>query len=314
MPTRMTRAAERLHAAPALLLTLTALFWAGNAVAGQLAVGQIGPFTLTFLRWVIVSSVLWALYGAEVRAAWPVVRPRLAVVVAMASLGFTAFNALFYVASHRTTAVNIGILQGAIPVFVLLGAFVFHGTRVRAMQALGVAATVVGVVLVATRGAPADLLVLDVNPGDALMLVACALYAGYTVLLRSRPAMPGRAFFTLLTPIAAAAAVPLVAVEVLSADYRPPTAQGWLVLLYVAIFPSCIAQLFFLRGVDLIGPGRAGVFVNLVPVFAALLAVAILGQDFAGYHALAMVLVIGGIWLAQRGAGPGPVPAIRQNT
>ena len=82
-----------------------------------------------------------------------------------------------------------------------------------------------------------------------------------------------------------------------------PTWQGWLVTLYVAIFPSCLAQLFYLRGVDLIGPGRAGVFVNLVPVFAAILAVALINEPFALFHAVALVLVIGGIWLAQRTAG-----------
>ena len=313
MTTGLQGLLDRLNAAPALLLTLTALFWAGNAIAGQLAVGEIGPFTLVLARWVIVSVVLLALYWRAVRAAWPVVRPRLGLVVVMACLGFTAFNALFYVASHRTTGVNIGILQGSIPVFVLIGAFLFHGTRVTPMQLVGVAATVAGVVLVATRGAPLDLLALEVNPGDALMLLACLLYAGYTVLLRSRPAIPGRAFFTLMTPIAAVAALPLAIGEAMAEGYRLPTLEGWLVTLYVAIFPSCIAQLFFLRGGDLIGPGRAGVFVNLVPVFAAILAVALLGQEFAGYHAVALGLVLGGIWLAQRQAAPGAVPSIRRS-
>lgn len=314
MPERLSRAVERLNAAPALLLTLTALFWAGNAIAGQLAVGEIGPFTLTFLRWALVSVVLWILYGAEVRAAWPEVRPRMPRIVLMASLGFTIFNALFYVASYETSAVNIGILQGAIPIFVLIGAFVVHGTRVGALQAVGVLATLAGVVLVATHGAPAQILALGVNPGDALMLLACALYAGYTVMLRTRPAIPGRAFFTLMTPIAAATALPLVLIEVFSEGFRPPTLNGWLVTLYVTVFPSCLSQLFFMRGVDLIGPGRAGVFVNLVPVFAALLAVALLGQAFAWFHGLALGLVLGGIWLAQRGSTPGAVPAIRRSS
>jgi drug/metabolite transporter (DMT)-like permease len=85
-----------------------------------------------------------------------------------------------------------------------------------------------------------------------------------------------------------------------------PTWQGWLVTLYVAIFPSCLAQLLFLRGVDLIGPGRAGVFVNLVPVFSAILAVVLIAEPFALFHAIALALVIGGIWLAERGrAVPG---------
>lgn len=300
------RAVERLYAQPVLLLGLTALFWAGNAVAGQLAIGEIPPMQLVLWRWVFVGGALWGLYGAQVRAAWPAVRGRWRLLGAMAVLGFTAFNALFYVAAYRTSAINIGILQGSIPVLVLLGAWAMQGTPIRATQAVGVGVTLLGVVVVATEGAPARLLAVEVNPGDAVMLAACALYASYTVLLGQRPAIPGTAFFTLMAMISAVSSVPLALAEAWVIGPVAPSAAGWLITLYVAIFPSCLAQLFFLRGVDLIGPGRAGVFVNLVPIFAALLAVGILGQRFAGYHGVALGLVIGGIWLAQRGgAGRG---------
>jgi drug/metabolite transporter (DMT)-like permease len=134
------------------------------------------------------------------------------------------------------------------------------------------------------------------------MLAACAFYAFYTLALRERPNMPGIVFFTLLALISAITSVPLLVAEWAIYGLEMPTLQGWLVTLFVAIGPSCLAQLFYLRGVDLIGPGRAGVFVNLVPVFAAILAVALLGEPFAAYHAVALALVIGGIWLAQRGA------------
>jgi drug/metabolite transporter (DMT)-like permease len=82
-----------------------------------------------------------------------------------------------------------------------------------------------------------------------------------------------------------------------------PTAQGLAVTAWIAVFSSFLSQIFYLRGVDLIGPGRAGVFVNLVPVFAAVLAVGLISEPFAPYHAVALVLVLGGIWLAQRAAG-----------
>jgi drug/metabolite transporter (DMT)-like permease len=112
--------------------------------------------------------------------------------------------------------------------------------------------------------------------------------------------MPAIAFFTLLALISAVTSVPLLILEAATTGLQMPTLQGWLVTLFVAIFPSCLAQIFFLRGVDMIGPGRAGVFVNLVPVFAAILAVLLLNEPFAPFHAVALVLVIGGIWLAQR--------------
>ncbi|MEM7496933.1 MAG: DMT family transporter [Pseudomonadota bacterium] len=291
-----------LNRTPSLLLTLTALFWAGNAIAGQLAKDEVEPFALVLLRWIGVTLLLWPLYGHEVRAHWAVIRPALPRIALMATLGFTCFNALFYAASHSTTGINIGILQGSMPMFVLAGAFLAHGTRVGAVQAVGVAVTLIGVVLVATKGAPARIVEQGVNPGDALMLLACVLYAGYTVALRNRPAIPGRAFFTLMCPIAALTALPFAIGEAVIQGPSLPTAEGWLVTLYVTLFPSCLAQLFFLRGVDLIGPGRAGVYINLVPIFAAFLAVLILGETFALYHAAALGLVLGGIWLSQRGS------------
>ena len=134
------------------------------------------------------------------------------------------------------------------------------------------------------------------------MLAACVLYAFYTVALRDRPHMPGTAFFTLLALIAAVTSLPLVAFEALTSGLTMPTVHGLLVTAWVAIFPSFLSQLFYLRGVDLIGPGRAGVFVNLVPVFAAALAVSLIDEPFAAFHAVALALVIGGIWLAQRTA------------
>jgi drug/metabolite transporter (DMT)-like permease len=301
-PAPALHAAARLYQWPGLLLTLTAVFWAGNSVAGRLAVGQISPLLLVFLRWMLVLAVMWPLYGRQVREHWPEIRPQLLRFVAMAMLGLTGFNALYYIAAHTTTAVNLGILQGSVPVIVLVAAFLTHGTRATLVQIVGVLVTALGVIVVATQGMPLAILQIDLNRGDLIILVACVLYALYTVALRDRPrSMSGAAFFTLLALISAITSVPLVLAEAYVSGLSMPTWQGWLVTLYIAIFPSCLAQILFLRGVDLIGPGRAGVFVNLVPVFSAILAVGLIAEPFAPFHAVALALVIGGIWLAERG-------------
>lgn len=296
----LNRAGQRLYGTPVLLLTLCAIFWAGNTVAARLAIGEIDPFMLTALRWVAVAAALWPIYGGEIRAHWPQIAPRLTSIVLLAVLGMTGFNALYYVAAHYTSAINIGILQGSMPIFVLTGAYLAHGTRASLIQWAGVLITALGVVVVATRGAPLAVLEVELNKGDLAMLAACGLYALYTVLLRDRPAMPGNAFFALLALIAAVTSLPLVGFEAYSSGFRPPTVSGLLVTLWVAIFPSFLSQIFYLRGVDLIGPGRAGVFVNLVPVFAAVMAVTLIAEPFAPFHGVALALVIGGIWLAQR--------------
>ena len=296
------RSLQRLYRWPSLLLGLAALFWAGNTIAARLAIDEISPLTLTALRWAMVAAVLWPVYGREIRRHWPQIRPRLALIVLLALLGMTGFNALYYVAAHDTSAINIAILQGSMPIFVLAGAYLAHGSRAGLVQQLGVLITALGVAVVATHGAPQSILEVEFNQGDLVMLAACVLYALYTVALRDRPNMPGVPFFALLALIAAITSLPLVIFEVMGGSFRLPTAQGLAVTVWIAIFPSFLSQIFYLRGVDLIGPGRAGVFVNLVPVFAAVLAVGLISEPFAPYHAAALILVLGGIWLAQRTA------------
>jgi drug/metabolite transporter (DMT)-like permease len=293
---------DALYRTPWLLLTLATFLWAANTIAARLSVGEITPMTLTALRWVGVIAVLWPLYGGEVRANWPVIRPKLRQVVAMGTVGFTAFNALFYYAAHETTAVNLGILQGAIPIFVVGVAFVMLGTRLKILQMVGVLTTLLGVIVVATRGDLGAAIRIGFNRGDLAMLIASLLYALYAVGLSTRPKVPGVVFFTLLAVVAAVTALPVLAIEMAVSGAKVPSAQGLLVTTFVAVFPSCLAQLCFLRGVDLIGPERAGVFMNLVPVFAAILGVALLGERFAPYHAVALALVLGGITLTQRNA------------
>jgi drug/metabolite transporter (DMT)-like permease len=285
---------------PFLLLILTMLMWGGNAVASRLAVGHISPMALTCLRWLGVCFILTPLMGRQVAADLPALLPRWRYIVVLAALGFTVFNALMYAAAHHTSAVNLTILQGSVPVLVLIGSLVWFGTRIRLVQVLGVAVTLVGVVTVAARAELETLSTFAFNIGDVWMMLACAAYATYTVALRKRPPVSGSVFFAAMAGVAFALTMPLLAWEVVRGTVIWPDARGWAILVYVTLFPSLISQIFFMRGVELIGPGRAGLFVNLVPVFGAMLAVALLGEPFHVYHALALALVLGGIWLAER--------------
>lgn len=294
------RALRWLNGQAYLLLTLTTLSWGGNAVAGRLAVGGISPMALTALRWAFVIAILLVVARRQVVAEWPTLKASWRSILAMGTLGFTGFNALFYVAAHYTTAVNLTIIQGGIPVIVLIGAFAFFGTRITLLQVVGMVFTLLGVATVAAKGDPATLLTLGFNPGDLLMLIACLFYGGYTLALRNRPKVSGLVFFSAMAGVAFLTSLPLLVFEVVTGTVQWPTGTTWLILLYVSLLPSLISQIFFMRGVELIGPGRAGLFVNLVPVFGAMLAVLILGEPFHLYHAAALVLVLGGIWLAER--------------
>lgn len=286
-----------------LFLTLTTLCWAGNAIAARFAVGEISPMLLVAIRWAGTVALLAAIGGRGLRRDWPVLRRRLPYLAAMGVTGFTAFNALFYVAATYTTAVNIGILQGALPVAILLGSVALFGTRLRALQTLGVVITIGGVVLVVSRGRWEVLAGLGFNRGDVLMVMTCFFYAAYSLGLRSRPQVAPVSLLTVFAVAAAVAALPLALAEYLMGATVVPSPAGWAVVAYVTVFPSVLAQLLFIRGVSLIGPARAGVFINLVPVFAAMMAVVLLGEAFRWYHLAALVLVLAGIWMAERKAG-----------
>jgi drug/metabolite transporter (DMT)-like permease len=296
----MHRVLAWLYDRPYLLLTLTMLMWGGNAVASRLAVGEVSPMTFTFLRWTMPVAILGVALREQLLEHRLVLVERWPLILLMGTLGLTVFNALMYVAAHHTSAVNITILQGSMPVLVLIGALLFYGTRIHGRQIIGMAVTLLGVLLVAARADFATLMSFSFNIGDVWMLVACCLYAGYTVALRTRPPVPGLVFFAALAGVALLTSVPLMAYEVASGTVTWPTLRGWLIVLYVGLFPSFVSQVLFMRGVELIGPGRAGLFVNLVPIFGALLAVLILGEPFAVYHAVGLALVLGGIWLAER--------------
>ncbi len=284
-----------------LFLGFAAFCWGANAVFGRLAVGEVSPMALVFLRWVGVAILVILVARKPLRENWAMLRPHLVFLSFMGALGYTGFNVLFYVAAHSTSAVNIGILQGAIPVFVLVGSFATYGNRVTAIQIVGVAVTLVGVVTIAAGGDIANLAALAFNLGDVLMIIAGMLYAGYAVGLRRSPSVAPLALFAVMAGAALVAALPLVFIEAALSQIQWPTPKGGIIITLVILFPSFLGQLCFIRGVELIGPARAGIFVNLVPIFAAILAILILGEPFKLFHGVALLLVLGGIWLSERG-------------
>jgi drug/metabolite transporter (DMT)-like permease len=285
---------------PYSLLAFTALVWGGNAVASRLSVGEVSPMVMTTLRWVLTAALLlpfvWRdilLHARAIRAAW-------VFIILMSIIGFSGFNALMYSSALFTTAVNITLLQGSIPVMVFLGAWIAYKTSVSRWQIIGTLITLIGVLIIAAHGDFTKLASLYFNFGDLLMLTACLLYAIYTVALRKRPDISALVIFTIMSAAAMLTTLPLLAIEMhLGHDIWPHSLKGWLLVLYVGLLPSLMGQVMFLKGVEQIGPGRAGLFVNLVPVFGALLAVLILSEPFHTYHAIALTCVLGGIILAE---------------
>ena len=284
---------------PYLLLTLTMLMWSANGIAGRVAIGEVSPMVIVTLRWLISCSLLFAVAFSRIREDWFVLKHHIVRLVLGAIFGFTGFNALFYLSAHHTSAVNMTILQGSLPIFVLMGAALFQRTPLTLLQAIGIPFTLAGVIAVASQGQLDVLLAFNFNIGDIGLVIACLSYAIYTLMLRNRPKVSGIGFFAIVAMAAFITSLPLLGLEMALGEAQWPTVEGWMIVAFIGICPSLLAQLFFLKAVELIGPGRAANFTNLVPIFGPLLAIILLGEPFHLYHAVALMLVLGGITLAE---------------
>lgn len=267
---------------------------------GRLAVGEISPMALVAARWfgVVVLSAIF-LRKSLIRD-WPILKQHWRFVLFMGSVGFTIFNVLFYVAAHHTLAINIGIVQGAIPIFVMLGSMLVYRIKIGFLQATGVFVTLIGVLVIVTAGEFERLIELSVNYGDFLMLIACVFYSIYAIGLRKRPNVSPLSLFAAMACVAFLIAIPFASFEAMTGGYIAPTTTGLVIVGLVVIFPSFVSQLSFILGVDKIGPARAGIFVNLVPIFAAGMAVVFVDEEFQFFHGAALALVLFGIFLSER--------------
>jgi drug/metabolite transporter (DMT)-like permease len=286
-----------------VMLTFVTWGWACNAIFGRIAVGQISPMMLVSLRWLGVLMLISIFCHKQVIKDWLVIRQHLVYFSLMGTIGFTLFNALFYAAAHTTSAINIGIIQGVIPVFVFVGSYFFLHTRLTVLQILGASVTLIGVIVVATKGEFSQLDELIFNRGDLFMLIACFFYAIYSIGLTRRPNIAPVSLFTLLAGFAFLASLPLWIIEIQYQGFQSPTPTGWAIVALVTLLPSLVSQLLFIYAVGLVGAGRSGMFVNLVPIFASVMAVLYLGEHFEDFHAISLGLVLCGIFIAEFGKG-----------
>lgn len=289
---------------PYLLLLATAFIWGANAVAGKLAVGHISPMVLTLFRWVGASLILLPFALPHLRREARALRRFAPYFVALGFVGFTCFNALFYLALGYTSAINAMIIQASMPLIVFVGMFLAFRTSVTPVQVFGFMLTLVGVLLVASHGHLETILALELNRGDAMMLLAVAIFGGYTILLSRKPRVHWLNSIFLLCIGGVLGSLPLLAWEISAGASMMPDARGLGVLAFTIIFPSIVSQALYIRGVEMIGANRANIFVNTTPVFGAMLAVLVLDEPFHAYHLMALAFVLGGILLAERGRRP----------
>jgi len=285
---------------PYLLLSITALCWAGNAIVGRLAAGHIPPVTLSFLRWSIAFLIILPFAWKHLRRDWGAIRGRLGIMIVLSVTGIGAFNTLQYWALEYTQALNTLLLQSAGPLFVAVWSLILLGVRLTPAQAGGIALSLTGVLVILLHGDLTALSAIEFNRGDLIFIVALAIFGLYSVLSLKRPKIHGLSFVGFTFGCGAACLIPLLIWELLSRPVMQLDAMNLLTLFYVAVFPSTLAYLCFNRGVQLIGANRAAPFFHVVPVFGSAMAIVFLGERPQLFHIIGFALVLTGVFVASR--------------
>ena len=284
-----------------VLLTFTALFWAGNAIVARAARELVPPVALAFWRWSLALSIILPFALRHLRRDWPLIQQNWRILALLGCLGIGAFNTLLYTGLQDTTALNAMLLQSGQPALILLLGAAAMGDRISWRQVAGAVVALAGVLVIIARGDAGALAMLRFNAGDLVIGFAVMLWAIYAVMLRRRPVIHPLSLFAITLMVGIAAIMPFYFAEL--AAGRRIIAQGdsFLAIAYVSLLPSVLAYLFFNRSVELIGSAATGMYMNILPVVGAGLAILFLDEQLYAFHGVGLALIIGGIIFAGRG-------------
>jgi drug/metabolite transporter (DMT)-like permease len=287
---------------PYLLLSLTSLFWAGNIVLARFVAGHVPPMTLSCVRWIGAFLMLLPFALPHLKRDWPALRAKLPLMLVLSATGFAFNNAISYWALHYTEALNALLIQSSGPLFVALWSLVLFGVRLTLAQFAGIILSLTGVLVIILRGDLSALASIHFNRGDLMFGGAVLSFGLYSALMPYRPRTHQLSLITFTIGCGAVLLFPLSVWEFLNGVTLKPDALTAATLLYVMIFPSTLAYLFFNRGIALIGPNRSAPFLHLVPVFGSAMAILLLGEKLRLFHLIGYALVLAGIVIASRRA------------
>jgi drug/metabolite transporter (DMT)-like permease len=290
----------RSPAAAYVLLPIAAACWAGNHIVARLAAGHVPPTTLSMLRWVVVLAIVSLIAWPQIRRDLPKLRAKLSVMVFLGLTGGSAFGALQFVALQYTTALNMGVVGSVAPAFIVAASYILFRDGLGPIHLFGVTVSLAGVLAIVSHLSLAQLLALDFNRGDLIIIVNMVFWGTYCACLRLRPVVHPLSFLFALAPIAALGNLPFAAWEYASGYQLQPDLPTAGAVLYAALFTSLLALVAWNRGVDLIGAPRASAFLHTIPIFAAILATTLLGEQLMLYHVVGFVLIVAGVTLAAR--------------
>jgi len=283
-----------------ILMVCSAVFWAGAFIAGKYTVPYIPTFTLTFLRFFYATIILYFVMR-QTKVDFKLQKVKLPVYLFTGIIGMFGYHVLFFTALKYTTAINTSIIAATNPMVTTVLAFFFLRSKLGGRQIFGILLSFVGVILTITGADLETLRRFSFNAGDLWMLAAVTAWAAYSVFSKSKgKGIPPIVLTYYSFLVCTVLLIPFVIYERPWEILPSVPASAHLAVLYMSVFPSVIGYLVQQMAIKEIGPSRASIFVNLVPVFSIVMAVAILGEALEPVKLLTAALIIAGVYICQR--------------
>jgi drug/metabolite transporter (DMT)-like permease len=276
-------------------LVLTAALWGSSAVTARGLLDTLSPAWLSALRWVVVLVALVPFVWRDRAAIARAFSRDFGALAVFALVGFAPQTYLIYLGLVGSSAINLGLLNSAIPVLIVVVAALLHHRRPRRLEMTGLALSLTGVVVIIARGQWSTLASLAFNGHDLVMLFGMGVWAYYTVRLARRDdGLPFPAFMFAAGLIGLAMIAPALVYDAATHRIAMPSASAWFGVAYLGVLPTLVAMLLFAYAIRNVGPVQAGLSTHLVPVFSAILAVLFLDERLYAFHAAGFALVAGG--------------------
>lgn len=283
-----------------LLLSLTTFFWAGNFVLGRSMNSVISPIVMAELRWLLALLIIFPFLLPKLKKHKATIVKNWPVLILLSVLSVACFNTFIYIGLTITTATNATILQSVIPIAILVLSAFWLKEAVTKQQWLGVFISLGGVLILITKGELSSLRGFTINQGDIYVLIAVIFWATYSILLRFRPTeLDGFTFFGITVLVGSIVLFPFALIEY---HYYSPgiiwNNSSLLTILYMAVFPSILAYVFWNKGVSELGAAKAGLFIHLMPCYGLVLSSFFLNEKIHLFHLGGILLIFCGIYLA----------------
>lgn len=280
-----------------VLPLIAVLIWSMNIAVTRYVADYISPVSISFYRWFVAFLILTPFMLPKVWQQRALIRPFIPKLAVLSAFGMVLYQGLSYTAAHYTTATNMGIVNAFVPVFTIFISYLILKDRPNRFAILGSLLSFAGLIYVLSQGHISSLLAQGGQWGDAVMVLAVGFYAFYGVFLKKwqlkLPLMT-----SLYVQIAFALLYHLPFLLWLGLDgINTSNAAS---VLYAGIFPSLIAPLLWMVAVQVIGPNRTSIFMNLMPIFTAIIASMWLSEQWTIYHSIGGVMILVGIIMAQK--------------